>query len=82
MSNITYWQNTYKECTPDSVSRAYNAMIKEHGKADTITMDHFVRAKKLGGLGFGRLKKDYYICGRCGMLTNHKSKNGVCSSCI
>lgn len=50
-SNIAYWQNIYKEYTPSSIQRAYNAMIKKHGKADAITMDYFLRSENLGGLG-------------------------------
>ena len=82
MSDITYWQNIYKEYTPDSIQRAYDAMIKERGKADAIitnavTMDYFVRAEHLSGLGYGKLKKGYKYCNNCGLPTN-KGENHIC----
>ena len=77
MSDTTYWKNIYQEYTPDSVQRAYIAVIKEHGKADALTMEYFVRAKHLDGQGFGRLKRDYKYCKKCGLPTN-KGNNHNC----
>jgi hypothetical protein len=47
----------YPMFTMKSITDAKKAIKKRHGRLDVITLDYYLRDKKFGGLGYGKLKK-------------------------